>query len=167
MNNYQQVIHITRYARWSDEKNRRETWEETVDRYIDFMCHKQCKGKLTAAEVMELRDAIVNLEVMPSMRCMMTAGEALRRDNAAGFNCTGLIIDSIESFDEMMYLLMCGCGVGFSVERQFITKLPEVPAKIKPSDKTIKVRDLEVSEYNDKLYLTMPAQREAWDDVDW
>lgn len=141
MNNYQQVIHITRYARWSDDKNRRETWEETVDRYIDFMCHEQCKGKLTAAEVMELRDAIVNLEVMPSMRCMMTAGEALRRDNAAGFNCTGLIIDSIESFDEMMYLLMCGCGVGFSVERQFITKLPEVPAKLKPSDKVIKVRD--------------------------
>lgn len=138
---YQQFIHVSRYARWRDQDNRRETWEETVDRYLNFMCDTQCKGQIDDKTRAELRAAILGMEVMPSMRCFMTAGPALARDHAAGFNCTGVIIDSVEAFDEMMYLLMCGCGVGFSVERQFINKLPTVAAKLRKSPSVIIVDD--------------------------
>lgn len=145
---FQSFIHVSRYARWSDEARRRETWEETVDRYLQFMCDVQCVVMADGKPVsriddktrQELRDAIIGLEIMPSMRCLMTAGPALARDNAAGFNCTGLIVDSVEAFDEAMYLLMCGCGVGFSVERQFINKLPKVP-KLRKSPSVIRVDD--------------------------
>ena len=97
-----------------ETQGRRETWEETVDRYINYMCDKQCAGKISAEVKAELREGILKLEVMPSMRCMMTAGKALEIDNVAGFNCAFVALDSISAFDEMMYILMCGAGVGFS-----------------------------------------------------
>jgi ribonucleoside-triphosphate reductase len=112
MDKYQQFIHKSRYARWIPEENRRETWSETVSRYVSFF---EDRGQITKEESAQLYNAIHNLDVMPSMRCMMTAGEALKRDNVAGFNCSYLHIDSPRSFDELMYVLMCGTGVGFSV----------------------------------------------------
>jgi ribonucleoside-triphosphate reductase len=138
---YQQFIHLSRYARWIDEKSRRETWSETVDRYIDFMCGKQCAGKIPDDTRKELREAILSLEVMPSMRCMMTAGQALERSNCAGFNCSALIINRPHAFDELFYLLLNGCGVGFSVERQFIAEMPTVAEKFKQSNSVIVVED--------------------------
>ena len=124
---YQQFIATGKYARWLEEEKRRETWTETVDRYITFFMERP-SGTVIADDIWsELRDSILNLEVMPSMRCLMTAGKALDRDNVAGYNCAYRAIDDIRAFDEMMYVLMCGTGVGFSVERQFISKLPELP----------------------------------------
>ena len=117
MDQYQEFIHKSRYARWLPEEGRRENWHETVNRYVDFWKdRKQIDEKVA----LELFNAIHNLEVMPSMRCLMTAGKALDLDNVAGFNCSYLHIDHPRCFDEMMYVLMCGTGVGFSVERKFI-----------------------------------------------
>lgn len=138
MTQYEKFIHISRYSRWNDEECRRETWEETVGRYVDFM---KSWLKLDNDICSEILRAISNREVMPSMRCLMTAGPALERDHAAAFNCSALNIDCIEAFDEMMYLLMVGCGVGFSVEDSTISKLPKVPNKIAPSNSTIVVED--------------------------
>jgi len=138
---FQNFIHTSRYARWSDELGRRETWEETVDRYINFMCDVQLPGKIPADTRKELRDAILGLEVMPSMRGLMTAGPALAKDPSALFNCSGLLIDCVEAFDEMLYLLMVGSGVGFSVERQFIVSLPTVAPEVRKSKTVIKVED--------------------------
>ena len=104
---YSQFIHVSRYAKWQDSVMRRETWDETVTRYLGFMCEEQCPGKVDSTTQSELKDAISSLVVMPSMRCMMTAGKALARDNAAGFNCSAVVIDNLVAFDEMMYLLMC------------------------------------------------------------
>ena len=137
MNDYQKFIAISRYARWIDEENRRETWEETVDRYVSYMSQK-VKGHLP---LVQIKDAITKLEVMPSMRALMTAGSALERDNTAGYNCSYLPVDDPKSFDEAMYILLCGTGVGFSVERQYIDKLPEIPEKMFKSDTTIVIRD--------------------------
>ena len=105
MDAYQQYIHKSRYARYLPEEQRRETWAETVDRYLDFWVKQE---KLTVKEAKELQPFIYNLDVMPSMRALMTAGEALERDNVAGFNCSYLPIDHPKAFDEMMYVLMCG-----------------------------------------------------------
>jgi len=110
---YQDYIHISRYARFSDALGRRETWNETVDRYISFFQKRTDNNKKVPWE--EIRNAILNLEVMPSMRCLMTAGPALEKDHVAGYNCSYVVIDSPKSFDEIMYVLMCGTGVGFSV----------------------------------------------------
>lgn len=104
---FQQFIHMSRYAKWMESENRRETWAETVDRYLNYMCDVQCKGKIPAEVRQELREGILTLEVMPSMRCMMTAGPALERDNVAGYNCSGVILDDQKAFDELLYLLMC------------------------------------------------------------
>lgn len=104
---YQQFIHLSRYARWVEGSSRRETWKETVVRYINFMCDIQCDGKIDKETRKELLDAILHLEVMPSMRCMMTAGDALKRDQIAGFNCSYLAIDNPSAFDEILYILMC------------------------------------------------------------
>jgi hypothetical protein len=104
---YQEFIHKSRYARWIDGEGRRETWVETVDRYLNYMCDKQCAGKVPAEVKAELRAAILNLEVMPSMRCMMTAGKALDIDGVAGYNCAYVAIDNQSAFDEMLYILMC------------------------------------------------------------
>lgn len=141
---YQQYIALSRYARWLPDEGRRETWEETVDRYLNFMeQHLEDKQGFTLeAELRsELREAILNLEVMPSMRALMTAGPALERDNTAGYNCSYLPVDSPRAFDEAAYILMCGVGVGFSVERQYINKLPEVPDTVEKCETTIVVQD--------------------------
>lgn len=140
---YQSFIHLSRYSRWLDDEKRRETWPETVTRYMDFM--RTCKGyTLTNEEYEVLKNAIIDLEVMPSMRCLMTAGEALERDNVAGFNCSYLAIDDARCFDELMYVLMCGTGVGFSVERQSVASLPPVPSELRPSDVVIEVQDSKI-----------------------
>lgn len=141
---YETFIAKSRYARYLDNKARRENWGETVDRYIDFMQdHLLEKHEYLIPDeiVEEIREAITDVETFPSMRALMTAGEALERDNTAGFNCSYLPVDDIKSFDEAMYILMCGVGVGFSVERQYICKLPEVPDRIYPSESYIMVHD--------------------------
>ena len=146
MDQYQHYISTSRYCRWLPEENRRETWKETVARYVDFFDKRfpdldsdpQFKWKE------EITQAITGLEVMPSMRALMTAGPALTRDNVAGFNCSYLPIESPRDFDEVMYILMCGTGVGFSVERQYVANLPEVPDELTQSDTTIQVRDSKI-----------------------
>lgn len=137
MTDFQRYVHASRYARWLPEKGRRETWEETVTRYCDFW--KGRYGDTFPYE--EVHNAIYNLEVMPSMRALMTAGPALDRDNIAGFNCSYIPIQDQRCFDELMYILMNGTGVGYSVERQYINKLPEVAETFHDSDTTIKVAD--------------------------
>jgi ribonucleoside-diphosphate reductase alpha chain len=140
---YQEFIHLSRYARWEDEAGRRETWVETVDRYIDYMFNTQCGGKLNEYKD-EVRKAILKLDVMPSMRCLMTAGSALAKDQVAGYNCSYCAIDDQVAFDEILYVLMCGAGVGFSVERQFIDKLPVIPEKLRESKTMIVVEDSKI-----------------------
>ena len=135
---YQNFIATSRYARWLDDEGRRETWSETVTRYVDYMSEKVGIDENTSNEIWA---AIHNLDVMPSMRALMTAGPALDRDNTAGYNCSYLPVDDIKSFDEAMYILLCGTGVGFSVERQYVDKLPEVPDVLVDSQTTIVVRD--------------------------
>jgi ribonucleoside-diphosphate reductase alpha chain len=127
---YQSYIHKSRYARFIDSKGRREHWDETVSRYFDFFEEQLEEHHDTKPSRMlrsELEDAVLSLGVMPSMRALMTAGEALRRENIAGYNCSYLPIDRPKAFSEALYVLMCGTGVGFSVERQEISKLPTVP----------------------------------------
>ena len=141
MDQYQKFIHQSRYARWIPEHKRRESWSETVYRYVNFW---RDRDQLTTKEGQKLYDAIFKQEVMPSMRCMMTAGKALDKDNVAGFNCSYLHIDSPRSFDELMYVLMCGTGVGFSVERNFINKLPEIAESFHATDTTIVVSDSKI-----------------------
>ena len=141
MDQYQQFIHKSRYARWIPELNRRETWAETVQRYVGFW---EDRGQIDDKVSKKLYKAIHDMDVMPSMRCMMTAGVALDKDNVAGFNCSYLAIDSPRSFDELMYVLMCGTGVGFSVERNFITKLPVVAETFHKTDSVIVVSDSKI-----------------------
>lgn len=136
---YGDFIHKSRYARYLENQKRRETWQETVDRYIDFMSMKA--PSITQETWQELKDAIITKQVMPSMRALMTAGPALDRDNTCGYNCSYLVADDPKAFDEAMFILMCGTGVGFSVERQYINKLPEVPERLYSSDTVIKVAD--------------------------
>ena len=133
---YQAFIHTSRYARWLDEEQRRETWGETVNRYM----FNVVRSLVDSSICNEIEQAILSLEVMPSMRAMMTAGAALDRDNTAGYNCSYLPVDDPKSFDEAMFILLCGTGVGFSVERQFVSKLPEIP-ELFESDTTIVVKD--------------------------
>ena len=135
---YQTFIATSRYARWLEDEGRRETWGETVDRYVDnILTPKAGDDSYTKS----IRDAILNLEVMPSMRALMTAGPALDRDNTAGYNCSYLPVDDPKSFDEAMFILLCGTGVGFSVERQYVKKLPDVPDNLFQSDTTVIVKD--------------------------
>jgi ribonucleoside-diphosphate reductase alpha chain len=141
---YQEFIHKSRYARWLEDEGRRENFDETVDRYISFMVNQvqgKCDYKLDESIVEDLREAILNLEVMPSMRAMMTSGPALARDNISGYNCSYIPVDSPRSFDECMYILMCGTGVGFSVERENVDKLPVISDNFHDSDTVIKVGD--------------------------
>ena len=135
---YQNFIATSRYARWLDDEGRRETWSETVTRYVNYMAEKV---GLDDKDSNDIWAAIHNLDVMPSMRALMTAGKALDRDNTAGYNCSYLPVDDIKAFDEAMYILLCGTGVGFSVERQYVDKLPEVPEVLSESQTTIVVRD--------------------------
>jgi len=160
---YQSFIHKSRYARWLPEEGRRETWDETVNRYVDFWVDRKQIDKKTA---LRLFNAIHNLEVMPSMRCMMTAGVALDKDNVAGFNCSYLHIDSPRSFDELMYVLMCGTGVGFSVERNFINKLPVVAEEFHETDSTIVVSDSKIgwaSAFRELIAMLYAGKIPQWD----
>ena len=136
---YQSFIHKSRYARWLDDEGRRETWSETVSRYMKNLVRPALGDN--PKQIAEIEQAILGLEVMPSMRALMTAGPALARDNTAGYNCSYLAVDDIKSFDEAMFILLCGTGVGFSVERQSVQKLPEVPENMYNSDTTIVVKD--------------------------
>jgi ribonucleoside-triphosphate reductase len=144
MDLYQQFIAKSRYARFMPEKNRRENWTETVARYFNFLEDHLAKTNdyaLTRELRAELENAVLNLEVMPSMRSLMTAGKALERDNTAGYNCSYIPIDDPKSFDEAMYILLCGTGVGFSVEQKYVNQLPEVPEQLFDSQTTIVVAD--------------------------
>lgn len=134
---YQRFIHTSRYARWLENYNRRETWDETVDRFMGNVCASKIDN---ASIYVDLQQAILNLEVVPSMRALMTAGPAMQRDNTSAYNCSYLAVDNVKSFDEAMFILLCGTGVGFSVERQFITKLPDVPS-LQADDTVIVVQD--------------------------
>ena len=140
---YQEFIYKSRYSRYLPEKNRRENWEETINRYLDFMqAHLKDKFSYDMATLRpRLFDAIHDMKVMPSMRALMTSGKALERDNTCGYNCSFLPIDDPKAFDEAMFILLCGTGVGFSVERQFINQLPEIPEKMFDSETIISVRD--------------------------
>jgi len=157
---YQSFIHKSRYAKYIDGKGR-ESWSETVDRYIENVV-----GNKVDADIKdEIMFAILNLEIMPSMRAMMTAGAALERDNTAGYNCSYLPVDDPKSFDEAMYILLCGTGVGFSVERQFISKLPEVP-ELFESDTTVVVKDSKegwAKAFRQVLALLWAGEIPKWD----
>jgi ribonucleoside-diphosphate reductase alpha chain len=161
---YQDFIHISRYARFNDELGRRETWDETVDRYINYFKKKTNENKLVPWD--ELRTAIINLEVMPSMRCLMTAGPALEKDQVAGYNCSYVAIDMPKAFDEIMYILMCGTGVGFSVESKYTNKLPEVPEELHETDTTVVVADSKIgwaSAYREIVSLLYSGKIPKWD----
>ena len=141
---YQSFIHLSRYARWDYNQRRRETWEETIDRYFNFFkehLKENCGYDLTDKEIKEIRNAVVDLDVMPSMRCLMTSGEALKRENVAGYNCSYVKVDSPRSFDEILYILMNGTGVGFSVEEEYVNKLPSVAEEFYDTESVIVVRD--------------------------
>ena len=141
---YQQFIHLSRYARWDYDNKRRETWEETVSRYFDFFTEwleEKHEYKLDNGKRVELEEAVLNLNVMPSMRCLMTAGEALRKESVAGYKCSYIKVDSIRSFDEILYVLMNGTGVGFSVEEEYTNKLPLIPEEFYNTDSVIVVAD--------------------------
>ena len=141
---YQQFIHTSRYARFIDAEKRREAWPETVTRYVDFVSENlntNFKYKLNSKIKSELTNSILSLQVMPSMRALMTAGPALDRDHTAGYNCSYIPIDHVRSFDEVMYILLCGTGVGFSVERSNIEKLPTIAEEFEDTATTIIVQD--------------------------
>ena len=141
---YQQFIHLSRYSRWLPEEGRRETWDETIARYFGFFkehLKEMCDYDLDTKTKNELEEAILDTRVMPSMRCLMTAGPALKKENIAGYNCSYVAIDRVASFDEILYVLMNGTGVGFSVERQYTAKLPVVAEEFYMSDTVIQVAD--------------------------
>lgn len=143
---YQQLIARSRYSRWIEEENRRETWEETVERYVANVvapAHYRIEQDPTISglQIDEIRQAILNLEVMPSMRMLMTAGPALDRDHMAGYNCSFVAMDHPRAFDEILYILTCGTGVGFSCENKFVTKLPDIAESFHDTDTTIVVAD--------------------------
>ena len=138
---YQAFIHTSRYARWIEDEGRRESWPETVERYVDNVVNKALTETTYKGDIAsKLQEAILSLDVMPSMRAMMTAGDALHRDNTCAYNCSYLPVDDPKSFDEAMFILLCGTGVGFSVERQFVSKLPEVP-ELFDSETVVVVKD--------------------------
>ena len=166
---YQSFIHLSRYSRWLDDKGRRETWGETVARYFDFFqehLKSECDYEVPADLRNELETAVVNLEIMPSMRALMTAGEALKRDNVAGYNCSYVSANKPKSFDEILYILMCGTGVGFSVEREFIKTLPTIAEEFEDSDTTIIVQDSKMGwakAYRELFSLLIGGQVPKWD----
>lgn len=162
LTDYQRFIHASRYARWLPEENRRETWKETVDRYTGFFKNR-FSDTFPADDV---NKSIHNLDVMPSMRCLMTAGPALERDEIAGYNCSFVAIDSPKAFDEVMYILMCGTGVGFSVERQFTNNLPSIAEEFHETDTTIRVKDSRIgwaSAYRELISLLYSGRLPKWD----
>ena len=162
LTDYQRFIHASRYARWMPDESRRETWEETVNRYTSFF-----KNRFPDTfPDQEVNKAIQDLNVMPSMRCLMSAGAALERDEIAGYNCSFIAIDSPKAFDEVMYVLMCGTGVGFSVERQFTNNLPTIAEEFHETDTTIRVKDSRIgwaSAYRELISLLYSGRVPKWD----
>ena len=166
---YQSFIHLSRYSRWMEEEGRRETWEETVNRYFEFFTEHlktECNYDVPDKLRKELQTAVTNLEIMPSMRALMTAGEALKRDNVAGYNCSYVSASKVKSFDEILYILMCGTGVGFSVERDLIKTLPTIAEEFEDSDTTIIVKDSKMGwakAYRELFSLLIGGQVPKWD----
>lgn len=139
MDDYQKYIYKSRYARYVEKEDRREDWEETVSRYFSFF-----KEKFPSLDLTHQKNAVISMDVMPSMRALMTAGPALERDNVCGYNCSYIAVDNQRAFDEVLYILCCGTGVGFSVERQYVSKLPEIAEEFYPSESTIVVADSKI-----------------------
>jgi ribonucleoside-diphosphate reductase alpha chain len=168
-NPYENFIAISRYARWIGAENRRETWGETVDRYFEFMLtHLASEHNYSpdAKLIEELRTEVFNRNIMPSMRSVMTAGVALERDNVAGYNCSFLPIDSPRAFDEAMYILMCGTGVGYSVESVYVDKLPVVAEEFFPTNTVIVVEDSKAGwakALKELIALLYQGQIPTWD----
>ena len=166
---YEEFIYKSRYSRWLPEQGRREDWPETVDRYVNFITgsiEEKHGYKLESTLVERIRSAILKFEVMPSMRALMTAGKALDRDNTAGYNCSYLPVDDPKAFDEAMFILLCGTGVGFSVEEKFVKKLPEVPDELFESDTTIVVKDSKegwAKAFRQLLALLWSGEIPKWD----
>jgi len=170
---YSQVIQQSRYARWSDDLGRRETWEETVDRYVSNVVAPKLvfpddNGLLYQDKelMLEIRQAILTLDVMPSMRGLMCAGEALQRDNMALYNCSFIAMDNPRAFDEILYILTCGTGVGFSCETQYVNKLPEVSEEFHDTDSCIVVADSRIgwaSSFRELIQLLYGGKVPKWD----
>jgi ribonucleoside-diphosphate reductase alpha chain len=166
---YQEFIYKSRYSRWIENENRRESWPETVKRYFDFFEKHLLENhnfKVDPETRSKLENAVLNLEIMPSMRALMTAGEALRRDNTAGYNCSYVAINNIRAFDEIIYILMCGTGVGFSVERQYVEKLPTIAEQFTDSETIIVVQDSKTGwakAYRELVSLLVGGQIPKWD----
>ena len=166
---YQQFIHLSRYSRWLEDEGRRETWSETIERYFNFFeghLKEMCDYDLDSKTKEELESAILEQKVMPSMRCLMTAGEALKRENIAGYNCSYVAVDRVAAFDEILYVLMNGTGVGFSVERQFTAKLPVVAEEFFHSDTMITVADSKLGwakAFKELLGMLYIGQIPRWD----
>ena len=166
---YQEFIHLSRYSRWLPEEGRRETWEETVQRYFKFFgehLKEHYSYEIPIGTYIELEEAVLNLEVMPSMRCLMTAGPALQKENIAGYNCAYTPVDSMKSFDEILYVLMNGTGVGFSVESKYTEKLPQIPDELYPTDTVIAVRDSKLGwakAYRELISLLCTGLIPSWD----
>ena len=166
---YSQFIYKSRYARWLDTENRREEWPETIDRYFNFFTEHlkdNYQYDLSNKDRKELEEAILNLEVMPSMRGLMTAGPALKRDNVALYNCSFIAVDKVTAFDEILYILMNGTGVGFSVERQYISKLPEIADSFHNSSIVITVADSKIGwakALKELIHLLYAGQIPMWD----
>jgi len=165
---YQQFIHLSRYSRWLEKEHRRETWTETVKRYFDFFENhlaESQKYNLSKQLRTELETSVLNLEIMPSMRSLMTSGEALDRDNTAGYNCSYVAVNRVRAFDEILYILMCGTGVGFSVERQYVEKLPTIAENFSPSETEICVEDSKAGwarSYKELVSLLIAGQIPRW-----
>ena len=163
MDAYRSFIALSRYARWREEDGRRENWEETVDRWVNFF---DSQVDIKPQDLKDVREAILNHEVMPSMRGLMTAGPALERNHIALYNCAFTVLDSLRSFDEILYVLSHGTGVGFSVEKQFVDKLPEVAETFVESDTTITVADSKEGwqkAFRELLALLWAGQLPNWD----
>ena len=161
---YQQFIHKSRYARWLPNEKRREEWHETVSRYFDFFekqIEKNCMYKIDKKTREYLENKVLNLEVMPSMRALMTAGPALEKENIAGYNCSYIPVDHPKAFDEILYVLMCGTGVGFSVEKKYTEHLPSVADDFHDTESVVVVRDSKLGwakHFGKSLRYCMPGK---------
>tara|TARA_A100001011_G_scaffold393140_2_gene482318 strand:- start:2833 stop:4752 length:1920 start_codon:yes stop_codon:yes gene_type:complete len=166
---YQEFIHLSRYSRWLPEEGRRETWSETVGRYFDFFdehVKEMHDFKIPKDIRNELEENVLSIGVMPSMRCLMTAGEALKRENIAGYNCSYVAINRVQAFDEILYVLMNGTGVGFSVERQFVSQLPSVAEEFFETETTVVVADSKLGwakAFKEIVAMLYQGQIPTWD----
>ena len=166
---YQEFIHLSRYSRWLPEEKRRETWNETISRYFNFFDeHLKDLHDYKVPKIVrdKLETGVLGLDVMPSMRCLMTAGEALKRENIAGYNCSYVAVNRVQAFDEILYVLMNGTGVGFSVERQEVSKLPQVAEEFYESDTVISVADSKLGwakAFKELVAMLYSGQIPRWD----